>query len=233
MISETSLLSWRSCVPALSTFPGEVLLDLAADAIDLSGATQQSPLEFEGIRDRCLPEAVAHTKAQHHKSGYALRAAAMLHGGVDPALLDEVQSWRSDDLWYWSLEALATYVRARATAYLEKNSDSMIATVTRTALAAPELIKHRVLTILSGVGVPMASALLTIWNPDEFTVIDVRAISTWRAAGHLRSGNDWPPYLEYVDLCRRLAADSAPDLRSLDRALWQWSASDGVLKLSR
>jgi hypothetical protein len=100
--------------PRHNTFPGEVLVDLAADAIGVSGATRQSPLEFEGIRDRYLPEAVAHTKAQHHKSKYARRAAAMLHGGVDPGLLDEVQWWRSDDLWYWSLEALAAYIRAAA-----------------------------------------------------------------------------------------------------------------------
>jgi hypothetical protein len=97
-----------------NTFPGEVLLDLAADAIGVSGATRRSPVEFEGIRDRYLPEAVADTRAQHHKSKYALRAAAMLHGGVDPGLLDEVQWWRSDDLWYWSLEALAVYLGAAA-----------------------------------------------------------------------------------------------------------------------
>jgi hypothetical protein len=29
-------------------------------------------------------------------------------------LLDEVQWWRTDDLWQWSLEALAGYVRAAA-----------------------------------------------------------------------------------------------------------------------
>jgi hypothetical protein len=84
--------------PRNNTFPGEVLLDLAADAIGGSGATRQSPIEFEGIRERYLPEAAAHTKAQHDKSKYALRAAAMLRGGVDPGLLDEVQWWRSDDL---------------------------------------------------------------------------------------------------------------------------------------
>ena len=38
----------------------------------------------------------------------------MLHGGVDPGLLDEVQWWRTDDLWYWSVEALVAYVRAAA-----------------------------------------------------------------------------------------------------------------------
>jgi len=91
-----------------------VLLGLAADAIEISGATRRSPLEFEGIRERFLPEGIAHTKAQHHKSKFALRAAAMVHGGVDPGLIDEVQWWRSDDLWYWSLEALVAYVRAAA-----------------------------------------------------------------------------------------------------------------------
>jgi hypothetical protein len=100
--------------PRNDTFPAEVLLELAADAIAVSGASVRSPLEFEAIRGRFLPDGVAHTKAQHDKSKFALRAAAMLHGGVDPGLLDEVQWWQSDDLWYWSLEALAAYVRAAA-----------------------------------------------------------------------------------------------------------------------
>jgi hypothetical protein len=100
--------------PRNNTFPGELLLELAADALDVAGASRESPLEFEGIRERYLPDAVAHTKAQHHKSKFALRAAAMIHGGVDPGLLDEVQWWRTDDLWFWSLEALAVYVHAAA-----------------------------------------------------------------------------------------------------------------------
>jgi hypothetical protein len=33
---------------------------------------------------------------------------------LTPGLLDEVQWWRTDDLWYWSLEALVAYVRAAA-----------------------------------------------------------------------------------------------------------------------
>jgi hypothetical protein len=68
-----------------------------------------SPLEFEGIRKRHLPEDRAHTKAQHHKGEYALRAAAMVRAGVDPGLLGEVSWWRTDDLWFWALEALVTH----------------------------------------------------------------------------------------------------------------------------
>jgi hypothetical protein len=100
--------------PRHDTFPGEVLLDLAADAIAVSGASRRSPILFEGIRERYVPDGTAHTKAEHHKSKFALGAAAMLHGGVDPGLLDEVQLWQTDDLWYWSLEALVAYIRASA-----------------------------------------------------------------------------------------------------------------------
>ena len=100
--------------PKNSTFPGEVLLGLAADAIDESGATRQAPLDGEQMRERYLPESAAHTKAQYYKSAFAVRAAAMIRGGVDPALLDEAAWWQQDDLWWWSLEALIIYVRAAA-----------------------------------------------------------------------------------------------------------------------
>jgi hypothetical protein len=100
--------------PKNNTFPGEVLLELAADAIEEAGATRERPLEFAGIRERHLPEDRAHTKAQHHKAEYALRAAAMVRAGVEPGLLAEVSWWRTDDLWFWALEALVTYVRAAA-----------------------------------------------------------------------------------------------------------------------
>jgi len=46
--------------PTNNTFPGEVLLGLAADAIEEAGATRERPLEFEGIRKRHLPEDRAH-----------------------------------------------------------------------------------------------------------------------------------------------------------------------------
>ena len=112
--------------PKNDTFPGEVLLELAADAIEEAGATREQPLAFEGIRKRHLPEDRAHTKAQHHKAEYALRAAAMIRGGVDPGLLDEVIWWHTDDLWFWALEALVVYVRAAA-----ERTDEPVATICR------------------------------------------------------------------------------------------------------
>jgi hypothetical protein len=41
-------------------------------------------------------------------------AAAALHGGTDPDLLDEVTWWQSDDFWQYALFAAVAYVRAAA-----------------------------------------------------------------------------------------------------------------------
>jgi len=100
--------------PANDTFPGEVLLDLAAVAIQEAGASREAPIAFEGIREQYLPECGAHTKEQHYKSEFAIRAAAMIRAGVDPDLLDEIVWWRIDDLWMWAVDALVVYVRVAA-----------------------------------------------------------------------------------------------------------------------
>jgi hypothetical protein len=109
-------LSWHleSLHPRNNTFPADVLLELAADAIDDAGASRERPIEFESIRKRYLAECRAHTKAQHHKSEYAIRAAAMIRAGVDPDLLGEISWWQTDDLWMWALDALVIYVRVAA-----------------------------------------------------------------------------------------------------------------------
>ena len=42
--------------PRDNTFPGEVLLRLAADALDWCEASRADPLSLEGLRERFLPE---------------------------------------------------------------------------------------------------------------------------------------------------------------------------------
>ncbi len=97
-----------------SLFPGDALLDLAADLIAASGATRDRPLDSTQMRRRHLPEDRATTRAQHQKAEFAIRAAAMIRGGVDPALHDTVSWWRLNDLWLWSLQAVLVYARAAA-----------------------------------------------------------------------------------------------------------------------
>jgi hypothetical protein len=95
-------------------FTGEMLIDLAADIIEASGATREHPIDTTDIRRRLLPEDRAHTRAQHLKADFAIRAAAMVRAGVDPALDETVSWWQANDLWLWALQAVVVYARAAA-----------------------------------------------------------------------------------------------------------------------
>ena len=99
--------------PRDNTFPGEVFLHLAADALDWCGASRADPLPLEGLRERFLPEC-AFRGRQNTKLQYSVLAAAALHGGTEPDLLDEVAGWQADDFWQYALFAAAAYIRAAA-----------------------------------------------------------------------------------------------------------------------
>lgn len=114
--------------------------------------------------------------------------------------------------------------RGRTRGRLRSNSDEEIAYVSSAAFAAPETIGYLMLTLLHGVGVPTASALLTVWDPDRFTVIDYRATESLRQEGELDETD--PNYPAYLNLCRQIATRCGCDLRTLDRALWQASREE-------
>jgi hypothetical protein len=99
--------------PRDNTFPGEVFLHVAADALDWCGASQADPLALEGLRERFLPERTFRGR-QNAKLQYAVLAAAALHGGTEPDLLDEVARWQTDDFWQYALFGAVAYIRAAA-----------------------------------------------------------------------------------------------------------------------
>ena len=99
--------------PPYDTFPGEVFIHLAADALEWCGASRAEPLALEGLRERFLPEA-SFRGWQNAKFQYAVLAAAGVHGGIEPDLLDEVASWQADDFWQYAMYTAITYIRAAA-----------------------------------------------------------------------------------------------------------------------
>jgi hypothetical protein len=99
--------------PRDNTFPGEVLLRLAADALTWCGASRADPLDLEGIRERFLPECTFRGR-QNKKLQYTVLVGAALHGGTDPDLLDEVAWWQTDDFWQYALLTTVAYLRAAA-----------------------------------------------------------------------------------------------------------------------
>jgi hypothetical protein len=131
-----------------------------------------------------------------------------------------------------NLEAIVRWKSERTVHYLIRNSDENIRRALAVA-ASPEATTEtavNALLELHGVDLPVASAILAAIFPERYTVLDFRALE---ALGHSR--HDVHFYEEYLDFCKRLADSNivkpqgdlpAPTpLRTLDRALWEWSRS--------
>jgi len=102
------------------------------------------------------------------------------------------------------------------------NSQATVIDATRRALAAAdETTRIAALLELSGVGVPTASTLLYVAFPDDYPILDVRALESLGVKP--RSSYPVSFWLAYLDACRTLAARHGVSLRTLDKALWERS----------
>lgn len=101
--------------PRGNTFPGEVYLRLGAEVLGDTIAASAGPIDYEGLRERHLPEVTFHGK-DNRRIQFAVLCAAALAGGLEPDLLEEVYWWRTDDFWRYGMLAAVALVRASADA---------------------------------------------------------------------------------------------------------------------
>lgn len=103
-----------------------------------------------------------------------------------------------------------------------QNSAFVVETISRAALGtSDEALKMDLFRTLAGVEWPTASTLLHFCDRRPYPILDYRAL--WSL------GYDKPPHytmafwLEYLAFTRRLARRLGVNIRTLDRALWQYS----------
>jgi hypothetical protein len=143
-------------------------------------------------------------------------------GSTEPWLLDEVGPAAVARGHYEPDEfvAIARWKTPRSRQHIAANSDSDVRQITAMAFSGVEPLQHRVLTLLGGVRVPTATALLAVAFPDRHTILDVRSTAS---LGRLGEWDGQGGYLAYLEVCRGLADRLKVSLRALDRALWRWS----------
>lgn len=93
--------------------PDVALLELAVTALDLACPPGAEPLEYDGLRERYLPEVTFRGRVEHRNSQYAIYAAACMRGGLQPDLLSDAGWWQAP-LWQYALYAVVIYSRAAA-----------------------------------------------------------------------------------------------------------------------
>lgn len=110
----------------------------------------------------------------------------------------------------------------RVVKHLESNSDALVRKATSIALSVEtEELRIGALTILRGVGWPMASVILQFCHEDPYPILDFRAL--WSLSVDVPSVYTFPFWWAYTQHCRKLAEQAGVDMRTLDRALWQYS----------
>jgi hypothetical protein len=97
----------------------------------------------------------------------------------------------------------------------------VIATTGRALGASDEGDRMAALLELGGVGVPTASTLLYVAFPQDYPILDVRALESLG----VKSRSTYPLsfWLAYLEACRAIARQAGVSLRTLDKALWQRS----------
>jgi hypothetical protein len=147
----------------------------------------------------------------------------------DAAALDAGARISLGDFSRENLEAIFEWkTKGRGRSRLTKNSDDEITDALKLAIEAKTpRAAVAVLTGLSGVDVPVASAILATTKPADHTIIDWRAL---HALDVYASTITIKLYLMYLSHCRKLAALAAVTLRELDRAMWQWSKEQGITR---
>jgi len=151
---------------------------------------------------------------------------------LEKAAFEAGEAIRNGDYTLANLEAIVRWKSERVVHYLIANSNEKIRRVLAVAASPKSSTEAAVNALLElhGVDLPVASAILAAIYPERYTVLDFRALE---ALGHAR--HDVRFYEEYLDFCKRLADSNivqpqsdlpAPTpLRTLERALWEWSRS--------
>lgn len=118
--------------------------------------------------------------------------------------------------------ALCVWKSPRIRSRCGKNEPAYVEAVTRIALTTPhERLRIEVLTLLSGVGWPMASVILHWGHHDPYPILDSRAL--WSLGVSDPPAYTFDFWWAYTEFCRHLAHHTSISMRHLDRALWQYA----------
>ena len=120
------------------------------------------------------------------------------------------------------LQKIAHWKSPRSSGHVRSNSTDYVQEITAFALKARnERSRIEILTLLDGVSWPTASVILHFCHSDLYPVIDFRSL--WSVSLEVPSQYGFELWWCYVDFCRKIAQINHVDMRTLDRALWQYS----------
>ncbi len=102
------------------------------------------------------------------------------------------------------------------------NAEDFIREITRVSFSTKhERVRVEILTLLNGVSLATASVLLHFCAPDPYPILDTNSLWSLQATPPKKFDFDF--WWQYVQVTRKLAKQAKVDMRTLDRALFQYA----------
>lgn len=120
------------------------------------------------------------------------------------------------------LQRVAYWKSPRSASHISRNDAYFVEEISGFAFSAgSERARIETLTLLDGVSWPTASVILHLFHREPYPIIDYRAL--WSLSLDVPPQYKFAFWWLYVEVCRALATTAQVDMRTLDRALWQYS----------
>jgi hypothetical protein len=120
------------------------------------------------------------------------------------------------------LRLVAKWKAPRSAGHIEKNTDKYVKEITTFSFTAKdERARIESLTILDGVSWPTASVILHLFHKEKYPILDFRAL--WSVTMDVPTQYSYTLWWPYVEYCRDIVKRNNIDMRTLDRAMWQYS----------
>lgn len=122
------------------------------------------------------------------------------------------------------LAKIAYWKSPRSKSRIANNNDDYVKEITSIAFStANERIRIEILNLLEGVSWPTASVLLHFYHKQDYPIIDFRALFSLNCTHIKPDDYNFAFWESYTNYTRGLSKSSNVDMRTFDRALWQYS----------
>jgi len=109
--------------------------------------------------------------------------------------------------------------------FYEQNSEKEIIKITnQTFQETSEIIKIELLTKLKGVSIPTASAILSVTDPKNYPIIDIRCVETLQDLKLITWENiSVKNWIEYLKIVRNLSNKHNKNAREIEKGLFAYN----------
>ena len=157
-------------------------------------------------------------------SEYAAKYNQRYNGTEDSFAESEIKEWLKNNHYLdkQKFVRIGLWKSKRPKKKYESNNETLIKEITKFSFnTLNEEARIKSIMILNGVSYPVASTILHFAFPNKYPIMDFRAL--WSLGWDQPKSYNFDFWQKYCEKIRQISKDVSEDIRTVDKALWQYS----------